>query len=242
MRAWVSGTLAAVLIAAPIVAAGATSFAVMLGNAERPEADKVRDADRKPAQVIAFAGVKAKTVVVELAPGGGYYTRLLCLTVGPEGHVYTFAGRPSPALDEWAKTHPNVTVQIGKAGERLAPVPVDVVFTALNYHDFKNAKDGTTDSAIKTNAAAFAALKPGGLYLINDHDSALGSGATTTSTLHRIEMAYVIKEVEAAGFKLVAKSDMLRHADDKHTLHEKDVARGKTDQFLLRFRKPKGKR
>ncbi len=242
MRAWFSGPLAAVLIAAPLVAAGATSFAILLSSAERPEADKARDADRKPAELMAFGGIKAGAVVAELAPGGGYYTRLLSLAVGPKGHVYTLSGKPSAVVQEWAKTHPNTTEQSGLAVAKLAPVPVDVVWTALNYHDFKNVKDGDSDMAIKLSKAAFATLKPGGIYLINDHESGLGTGASATSTLHRIEMAYVIKDVEALGFKLDGKSDMLRHADDDHSKHENDVARGKTDQMVLRFKKPKSKR
>lgn len=242
MRAWVSGSLAAVLIVAPIVAAGATSFAVLLASAERPDADKVRDADRKPAQLLAFGGVKSGLVVAELAPGGGYYTRLISMVVGPKGHVYTVSNKPSAAVVEWAKTHPNTTELSGQGMATLAPVPVDVVFTSLNYHDFKNVKVGDSDFAAKLTKAAYAALKPGGVYLINDHESGVGTGASVTSKLHRIEKALVIQEVEAAGFKLDAQSDMLRHPEDNHTLHEKDVARGKTDQMVLRFKKPKGKR
>ena len=87
---------------------------------------------------------------------------------------------------------------------------------------------------------AFAALKPGGVYLVNDHDTAKGVGASQTNTLHRIEAATVIAEVEAAGFKLDAQSDALRHPGDDHTMKVQESGiRGKTDQFVLRFRKPK---
>ena len=243
MRAWLSGSLAAVLIAAPLIAASATSFAVLLGSPDRPAADKARDADRKPAELMAFGGIKSGAIVAELAPGGGYYTRLLSLAVGPKGHVYTVSSRPSTAVGEWAKTHVNTTEQSGLAlAKGLAPVPVDVVWTSLNYHDFKNIKDGDSDMALRLTKGAFAALKPGGIFLVNDHESQPGTGASVTSTLHRIESAYVIKEVEASGFKLDAKSDMLRHPEDPRTAHEQDVARGKTDQMVLRFKKPKGKR
>ncbi|MEO7246931.1 MAG: methyltransferase [Novosphingobium sp.] len=241
MRAWVSGTLVAVLITAPLVTAGATSFAILLSSTERPEADKVRDADRKPIELMAFGGVKAGSIVAELAPGGGYFTRLLSLAVGPKGHVYTVSNRPAAAVQEWAKTHPNTTEQSGQAFAKLAPVPVDVVWTSLNYHDFKNVKLGDSDAAARFSAQAFAALKPGGVYLINDHEAGVGTGATATSTLHRIESTLVIREVEAAGFKLDAQSNMLRHAGDNHALPQGDVPRGKTDQFVLRFKKPKGK-
>ena len=240
MRAWFSGSIAAVLIAAPVLAAGGSSFATLLTNADRPAADKARDADRKPAELMAFGGIKAGSVVAELAPGGGYYTRLLSLAVGPKGHVYSNSIRPAAAVQEWAASHSNTTMVIGLPTEPLAPVPVDVVWTTLNYHDFKNAKRDNGDAAGLYNKAAFAALKPGGVYLINDHYAATGAGASQTATLHRIEDKIVISEVEAAGFKLQARSDMLRHAADDHTIKVLETGiRGKTDQFVLRFRKPK---
>jgi predicted methyltransferase len=181
--------------------------------------------------------------VIELAPGGGYFTRLLSLAVGERGYVYANSSRAAPAVLAWAQGHPNVSVQILPAGQVAAPEPVDLVWTTQNYHDFKNAKLGDGDAATATNAAAFAALKPGGVYLVSDHQGARGSGATQTATLHRIEDAAVIREVEAAGFRLEARSDLLRHPADDHTqkVFETGV-RGKTDQFVLRFRKPRAKR
>ena len=243
MRAWIAGSLAAVLIAAPVLTApilakAGSKFAAILASPDRPAADQLRDVNRKPAELLAFGGIKPGMVVAELAPGGGYYTRLLSLAVGPKGRVYTVSGKPSAAVAEWAKTHPNTTEQSGPM-TALAPVPVDVVWTALNYHDYKNAKDGDGDMAASMTKRAFAALKPGGVFVINDHEAGLGAGASVTSTLHRIETALVIKEVTAAGFKLDASSSVLRHPADTHALHEKDVARGMTDQMVLRFKKPK---
>ena len=244
MRSWLThAALAALVIGTPMVAANATSFAVLLGSAERPEADKVRDADRKPAEVMAFAGVKAGMKITEIAPGGGYYTRLLSAAVGDKGYIYTFAGRASPAIEAWAKAHGNVGQIVGKPVDKIAPEPVDMVWTTLNYHDFKNSKQGDSDAAAMFNKAAFDTLKPGGIYLINDHEAASGAGTSVTSTLHRIESTAVIKEVEAAGFKLEARSDLLKHAGDDHTLKVQESGiRGKTDQFILKFRKPKAKR
>ncbi|WP_310530977.1 methyltransferase [Novosphingobium sp.] len=224
---------------AALTPALATNFAVLLGSSERPDADKARDADRKPAEVMAFAGIKAGTKVAELAPGGGYYTRLLSAAVGPTGHVYTFAGRPSAAVEAWAKNHANVTQRVGLPDDSLAPVPVDVVWTTMNYHDFKNNKVGETDAAAKFNAAAWVVLKVGGIYLVNDHEAAPGAGSSVTQTHHRIESAAVIREVEAAGFRLVGKSDLLRHAADDLNKPLRDSERGKTNQFLLKFKKVK---
>jgi predicted methyltransferase len=241
-----AGAAALLLLAIPVVAATPTaprSLATVVASTERPDADKARDADRKPAEMLAFAGVRPGMRIIELAPGGGYFTRLLSLAVGERGYVYTNSGRASPAVAAWAQAHPNVSFQMTTPGQVIAPEPVDLVWTTQNYHDFKNGKVGDTDAAQATNAAAFAALKPGGVYLISDHQGAPGSGATQTSTLHRIEDAAVIREVEAAGFKLEARSNLLRHAADDHTQRVFETGvRGKTDQFVLRFRKPAGRR
>ena len=234
--------LAAALIALPAMAVAADSagiFATVLADSSRPAEDVARDAERKPAELMAFAGVHKGAKIAELAPGKGYYTRLLSLAVGPQGHVYAVSGRASPDLDAWAADHPQVSVSIIKAGEDIAPEPVDIVWTTQNYHDFKNAKVGDTDAAALYNQAVFKALKPGGVYLINDHAAAPGAPADVTSTLHRIEEATVIREVEAAGFKLEAKSNALANPADDHTLKVFDPAiRGKTDQFVLKFVKP----
>jgi len=225
---------------AAVAQSGGVDLKAVLADAGRPEADKARDADRKPAELVAFAGVKPGSTIAELAPGGGYFTRILTGAVGAKGHVYAMVGRPSPALEDYAKTHANLTVGAIQPGEIKVPTPVDIVWTTLNYHDFKNNKQGETDLAAINNKAAFAALKPGGLYFIVDHQAAAGAGATVTSTLHRIEDAAVKAEVEAAGFKLDGQSTLLRHSADDHTLRVQESGiRGKTDQFVLRFRKPK---
>lgn len=234
--------LAAALVAMPAIAAAAHSagmFSAVVADSSRPADDVARDTARKPAALMAFAGVHKGQSIVELAPGGGYYTRLLSLAVGPAGHVYSVSGRPAPAVEAWAADHPQVSLSIIKAGEPLAPKPVDMVWTTENYHDFKNVKIGDTDAAALYNEQAFKALKPGGIYLINDHAAAADAPDEVTSTLHRIREATVIKEVEAAGFKLKAKSNVLANPADDHTLKVFDPAiRGKTDQFTLKFVKP----
>jgi predicted methyltransferase len=217
-------------------------IAAAVASPERPEFDRVRDADRKPAETMAFAGVKPGMHIVELAPGGGYYTRMLSLAVGPQGKIIGISSRALTAVNEWAQTHSQViTMDDAKPGTipTQSIERVDMVWTTQNYHDFKNAKNGDSDAAAAYNAAAFDVLQPGGIYVIGDHDAAKGADATVTSTLHRIEMATVIKEVEAAGFRLDGQSDILRHPADDHSARVFDGnVRGKTDQFLLRFVKP----
>jgi predicted methyltransferase len=238
MRAFVLAL--AVVAAGSAVAAPKVDWKAILADPSRPEADRARDADRKPAEVVAFAGVKPGQKVAELAPGGGYFTRILAGAVGPKGIVYPVARQASPALQEIAKAKPNVRITVAQPGTIPVPAPVDVVWTTLNYHDFKNVKVEDKDAAAIINAAAFKALKPGGTYFIVDHEAGKGVGATVTNTLHRIEGATVRKEVEAAGFRFDAESPLLRHPADDHSQKVQETGiRGKTDQFVYRFRKPR---
>ncbi|HEX5184079.1 MAG TPA: methyltransferase [Allosphingosinicella sp.] len=234
-------TALAAIAAFACVAAAAprVDFASILADPIRPAADKARDADRKPAALIAFAHVRPGDKIAELAPGGGYFTRILSGVVGPNGRVYAVSGRASPALQALAQARPNVIVTVAAPGTIPVPGPVDIVWTTLNYHDFKNQKVGDGDAATALDAAAFKALKHGGIYLIVDHEAGKGVGASATSTLHRIEGDFVRQEVEKAGFRLDGRSDLLRNPADDHKARVFDAGiRGRTDQFILRFRKP----
>jgi len=239
-RIWLLAPMVALAGCASMNAQAPGDFGQVLADPIRPAADVARDADRKPVELLAFAGVRPGSTVAELAPGGGYFTRILTGAVGPSGHVYAVTGRPSPALAEIASKRSNLTVVVAAPGTIPLPVPVDIVWTTLNYHDFKNNKLPTGDAAQALNAEAFRILKPGGTYLIVDHEAAPGAGATQTSTLHRIEDTIVRQEVQAAGFVLDAGSDLLRHPADDHTAKVQEAGiRGKTDQFILKFRKPR---
>jgi len=221
-----------------------------VADAGRPEEDKQRDANRKPAETLAFAGIKPGEKVVELVPARGYFTRILSKVVGPKGHVFALSPprRPNAAPDSpdpvAATTaiaadpaYSNVSVQAGSLARISVAEPVDVVFTAQNYHDVHNVPD--LDIAA-FNKAIFDALKPGGTYIVLDHTAEAGSAARDTSTLHRIDPATVKAEVTAAGFVLEGESKVLADPQDNHTLKVFDPAiRGKTDQFILKFRKPR---
>lgn len=215
----------------------------------RPEADRERDAARKPREMLELARVRPGESIAELMPGGGYFTRLFSKVVGPSGHVYALVPAPPPnapanAPDRAAQVraiaadpaYGNVTVLVQPFNELKTPAPVDLVWTSQNYHDLHNRPD--LDLAT-INRAILATLKPGGLYIVLDHAAAAGSGTEATSTLHRIDPEVVHREVLAAGFKLVNRSDLLRDTQDDHSLKVFDPAiRGHTDQFIYVFRKP----
>jgi predicted methyltransferase len=235
------------------VASAATvpaNIAAAVADANRPDADKTRDANRKPAETLAFTGVKAGATVAELLPGGGYFTRLFSKAVGSSGHVYAVVPAPLPeapadAPDFAARVkaiaadpnYSNVSVVVEPFSQLGVPAPVDLVFTAQNYHDLHNFPG--LDVGV-FNKMVFDDLKPGGLYVVLDHAAQAGSGGRDTKTLHRIDPATVKAEVTAAGFVFVASSEELHQSGDDHTLKVFDPAiRGKTDQFILKFRKPR---
>jgi predicted methyltransferase len=242
-------TTAALAIAAQAASAAWAAPAIpayisaAVADSARPAEDKQRDADRKPAETLAFAGVKPGDTVIEIAPGKGYYTRLLSAVVGPKGKVYAATSPPKPDAPPppvqaiAADPHyGNVTVSLQRVADLKLPQGVDLAWTSLNYHDFHNIPD--VDVAT-INRAVFAALKPGGTYFVLDHAAEAGSGARDTSTLHRIDEETVKQEVTAAGFKVVGESNILRNNSDPHTAKVFDPEiRGHTDQFLLKFKKP----
>lgn len=244
MAGTILGTAACAAATEPEATSEATSeateaIAAAVADPGRPAADTARDAARKPAEVVAFAGVQPGDVVAEIAPGGGYFTRILARAVGPEGHVYAlmpamFANRPGglDAINALAADYPNVTVLAVDFTDFTLDQPADLVWTTENYHDLANG------DIAGANRSVFAALKPGGLYYVQDH-SAPGTGTAATSTLHRIDPAAVIEQVGAAGFALDAQSDILANPDDPHDASAMDESiRGQTDKFALRFRKP----
>jgi predicted methyltransferase len=224
-------------------------IAKAVADPKRPEADRKRDADRKPAECLAFAGVKPGLQVIELIPGSGYFTRMFSDIVGPKGKVYAVApprrpdapaDRPDPAAAVQAISedphYGNVVVMVAHVSDLDLPKDVDLVWTSQNYHDFHNVPNL---KVLDLDKAVFAALKPGGIYLVLDHSAEQGSGFRDTSTLHRIDEEAVKKEVMEAGFELVGESDVLRNPNDPRTAKVFDPAiRGKTDQFILKFRKP----
>lgn len=228
------------------VSADAAHILAAVADARRPQDDKDRDAARHPAETLAFAGIEPGDKVADLLPGGGYFTRLFAAAVGEEGRVYPVirpdgvAGQYETPILAVAAQYPNATMARTPYDALAFPEPLDVVFTAQNYHDMPIASYNLGDRA-GMNRTAFAALKPGGLYVIIDHSAVAGTPVQTdeAAAIHRIDQAIVRAEVEAAGFVFAGESDVLRNLEDPHTASVFDPSiRGHTDQFMLRFRKP----
>jgi predicted methyltransferase len=241
-----AAAVALTLTAAPAFSAGVPDYvAAAVADKDRPKDDTDRDVNRHPADIMAMTGVKPGDRVVDVGPGKtGYYTRILARIVGKDGKVYMF--NPTWVADKFpqvkdgptafaAAGFTNVEGVIQPMAEIKFDKPVDLVFMSQIYHDQVWQK---VDIA-KMNKAIFDALKPGGVFFIVDH---AGPGVTTPEQidkLHRIDGAEVKKQVLAAGFVLETESDILKNAGDPHTANVFDASiRGKTDQFVYKFKKP----
>ena len=233
----------AAVVAYPGLASVPSNVARAVAATSRPASDTSTDVNRKPAETLAFAGVKPGMTVGEFFPGGGYFTRMLSDVVGPAGHVYGvenagWKGAVKADQELLANARlANVSIEALPFGTVSFPKPLDLIWVTQNYHDLKIAEFGTVDTAA-FNRSVFAALKPGGIYFVLDHDAPAGSDVAAITRLHRIEKSQVIREVTAAGFKLVDQGRFLARADDDHTRPIFDL-KGKTDQYALRFVKPR---
>ncbi|HVW25712.1 MAG TPA: SAM-dependent methyltransferase [Polyangiaceae bacterium] len=223
-------------------------YKAIVAAPDRDDADKKLDEGRHPAELLAFIGVKPGMHVAELGAGGGYTSELLARAVGPSGVVY---GQNTPAIlqrfaekpwsERLAKPVMKGVVRVDRDFDDPLPKEardLDAVVMVLFYHDTVWQKVDRD----RMNHVIFAALKPGGEYVIADHHARAGSGTADTQTLHRIEESVVKDEVTRAGFKLAAEADFLRNpADTRDWSTSPRVAgerRGTSDRFVLKFVKP----
>lgn len=212
--------------------------------ADPARADQAGDDERRQAAaVLAFSGVKPGDTVIDYLPGKGYWTRILSGIVGPKGHVYAYwpaagqkyAEKSLPAIQGWKL--PNVTTQVQAVNLPASDKPVDLFWTVQNYHDVAN---NAGEPALRAfDQAVFKLLKSGGTYVIIDHADTVGRGLADTNTTHRIDPDAVKRQVQSVGFRFVGESKVLRNLADDHSKNVFDPAiRGRTDQFVYKFRKP----
>jgi len=232
------------ILAAPALAQGdkAPDYEAIVTAPDRSDADRQTDQRRQPAKMLAFSGIKTGMKVLDMGAGAGYSTELLARAVGAQGSVYA---QESAAVMERVKDKFDIRAQnqVMKNVVHLVrdyddPIPPDVA--ALDMITFFFAYHDTTYMPVdraKMNQKMFAALKPGGFLIIADHSAKAGDGTSVGKTLHRIEESALRREIEAAGFKLAAEGDFLRHPEDP-----RDAAVFRpavpVDEFVLKYQKP----
>jgi predicted methyltransferase len=231
--------------------------AAVVASPDRTDADRQNDLRRKPVPLLQFIGVRPGMVALDVVAGGGYTCELLSRAIGPTGKVYAQASprdpnRPAPAgarppgsavADREARLRSAnaPTAPIAVVLQRLAdPLPdelspgkLDLVTLMFNYHDLGFLGEGR----MQMNRSIFQALKPGGHFIVADHSGRPGTGISESTTLHRVEEAFLRSEIEAAGFKLETSGAFLRNPADPRDKETPDDAQPK-DEFVLKFVKP----
>jgi predicted methyltransferase len=223
------------------------ALAAALSVPTRPQGDRDRDADRKPAQLMTTLGVERGMTALDVMASGGYMTEVLSVAVGPTGKVHAqnalavlqfnngaYAKQIGARLE--GNRLPNVARLDGDV-TALPPGSVDVAVTAMNLHDIYNRGAQGPQAAQAFVKSVYDALKPGGVFGVVDH---VGNPGADNARLHRMTKQQAIDVAKAVGFVVEAESDLYSHPQDDHTKGPFDPAlRGKTDQFTLKLRKPK---
>lgn len=221
-------------------------FAAVVADTRRSADNRKQDEGRKPAAMLDFAQVKRGQLIADFMAGGGYYTEMLARAVGPQGSVLPMNPPGFHDPKKWEpllKARSNVTPLIRPVHEmRLAPRSVDMIFTHLVFHDLWWESEQFKFQRVDTDAMLanwFAAVRSGGSVIIIDHAGPTGDIRATVDKLHRMNPADARAAMERAGFILDGTSDVLRSTADDLTVSVFDAkVRGKTDRFVMRFRKP----
>lgn len=220
-----------------------TRLAAAEAKADRPDKVKANDPVRDSENRFLLQYVKPGDHVLDLGAGGGYSSWLLSSAVC-SGSVDSqnppdWVASPAAQTARTAMTTARPNIHLVTSDFTAVPVPAqpyDVIFIGTIYHDTFNAAGA---DAVKMDKALFAALKPGGLVVVIDHNAPAGSGSSDTNTLHRIDKAVVLKNFADAGFTLVSDSSALANPADTRTLKVFDPSiRGHTDRMALVFKKP----
>ncbi len=242
--------LSALLFASPHASA-ADAYDAALTHPGRPAADSARDALDHPAEMLRLAGIKPGMKVADVLAGDGYYSELLSYVVGPSGHVTMINNL---AFDHWSQPAlkdrmaggrlTNVTQETVDLNDmKLPPASLDAILLVKVYHDMYWVDTDPKSPWPKIDVSSVLdqlsrSLKPGGVLLLIDHSAKAGRGKADAGTLHRIEEPFAVQDFTAHGFKVAAKSDLLRRPDDARDLISyKGPALGKTDRFVVLFRK-----
>ncbi len=222
-----------------------------VSDPNRPIEDRERDKSSRPAEMLAFAGIAPGMRVLDLGAAAGYYSELLARVVGPSGRVLA-QNDPGALSMLGAATFErrygggrlaNVEQRFVKLDElKLPSASLDAVWVSMAYHDtywYSPTVDWGPIDQRTLLATLFAALAPSGIVLLIDHAAVLGTEPHESSKVtHRIDPDVVRRDFATAGFVLEAQSDALRSSDDDHTRSVFDAAvKGRTDRFVMRFRK-----
>jgi len=224
-------------------------YAAILADPSRPADDLKDDAARKPAEILAFAGLRPGDTVVEMEGGRGWFSFLISKAIGANGKLIVqyppeFAyGDPAYKARVDGGQLPNATITKTHFDKLETPdASADKVLWILGPHEVWFTPANT--QGLGDPAGAFAeisrVLKPGGEFIAMDHAAVAGTPAKTSAqTLHRIDPQHVLDAAKAAGFIFVDKSDILANPEDDRTKSPfaPDLRRH-TDQFLFKFRKP----
>jgi len=221
---------------------------IAVKNVDRPAEDKALDAARKPAEVLAFAGIAPGMKVLDINSAGGYYSEILSLTVGGKGTVYAHNGAVywdfmKQAIPERFADGRLANVVHMNGGSESVDLPadsLDAAFVALAYHDYFMThgarKGGGREDVMPVLKSIYTALKPGGSFTIVDHIAQAGTGPDDFDKLHRIDPAFVQKQMEEAGFTYAGSSDVLiTDTDDATRSPFAPDLRRKTSRFVMKF-------
>jgi predicted methyltransferase len=214
-------------------------FDARIQDESRPQADRDRDAARKPRETLEALGVQEGWTVVDVSAGGGYFTRVLSVAVGANGKVLSQVGA-RPLQNNNGQAQRDMAAQLGNVEivfDEMSTIPAgsaDAAITAQNYHDAYNFRGEEGSQAFLKDI--YNVLKSGGVAVIIDHE---GTEGANNGELHRIPAPVAREQIVKAGFEIVSESDALDNPADDHSLGVREASvRGETDQFLIVVRKP----